>query len=152
MGVIDVDWAQIEVDLIRVALAFALALPIAWERGRGQASVGLRTLPVVAMAACGFALIIRWTPGAAAESEARVLQGIITGIGFIGGGAIVKQGTDVRGLVTAASIWNAGAIGVAVGYGRADVAMVLSLANLVVLVMLQPLADERPGGDNEDRI
>lgn len=78
------------------------------------------------MAACGLALIIRWAPSADAESQARVLQGIITGIGFIGGGAIVKQGTDVRDLVTAASIWNAGAIGVAVGYGRADVGIVLS--------------------------
>ncbi|MBD2749918.1 MgtC/SapB family protein [Microvirga sp. BT688] len=147
MGVIDVDWAQIEVDLIRVALAFALAFPIAWERGRGRASIGLRTLPIVAMAACGFALIIRWAPSADAESQARVLQGIITGIGFIGGGAIVKQGTDVRGLVTAASIWNAGAIGVAVGYGRADVGIVLSITNMLVLLILKPVAEGRQGDE-----
>jgi putative Mg2+ transporter-C (MgtC) family protein len=149
MGVIDVDWVQIEADLIRVALAFALAFPIAWERGQGRASVGLRTLPIVAMAACGIALIMRWAPGAGAESQARVLQGIITGIGFIGGGAIVKQGTDVRGLVTAASIWNAGAIGVAVGYGRADVGIVLSVANMLILLILRPIAEGPQEGDGQ---
>ncbi len=106
---------------------------------------------MVAMAACGFALIIRWTPDTEADSHARVLQSIITGIGFIGGGAIVKQGTDVRGLVTAASVWNAGAIGVAVGYGWAVVADVLSLTNLLVLVLLRPLPEEATPKGEEDR-
>ncbi|WP_327437099.1 MgtC/SapB family protein [Sinorhizobium meliloti] len=73
------------------------------------------------------------------EARARVLQGVITGIGFIGGGAIVKQGSSVKGLVTAASIWNAGAIGVAVGLGAANVAIVLSLTNLLGLWLLSTL-------------
>lgn len=120
-------------DLILVAIAFALAFPIGWERGRGRHSVGFRTLPIVAMAACGFALIVDANSPHNAEAQARVLQGIITGIGFIGGGAIVKQAGSVHGLVTAASIWNAGAIGAAVGLGRANIAIVLSVINIISL-------------------
>lgn len=123
-------------DAALVLLAFALAFPIGWERGHGRHSVGFRTLPVVAMAACGFAIIIDVTAPQDAEAQARVLQGVITGIGFIGGGAIVKNGASVKGLVTAASIWNAGAIGVAVGLGRANIAVVLSVVNLLSLWLL----------------
>jgi putative Mg2+ transporter-C (MgtC) family protein len=61
----------------------------------------------------------------------------------------VKQGTDVRGLVTAASIWNAGAIGVAVGYGRADVGIVLSVANMLILLILRPIAEGPQEGDGQ---
>ncbi|WP_246216084.1 hypothetical protein [Microvirga makkahensis] len=60
------------------------------------------------MAACGFALLVKLVPGTNEESQARVLQVIISGIGFVGSGAIVKYGTDVRGLVMVASIWNTG--------------------------------------------
>ena len=141
MDLLDLDWNSILNDLIYIVVAFALAFPIGWERGNGHTSVGFRTLPIVAMAACGFALIVKLMPGTNPEAQARVLQGIISGIGFIGGGAIVKHGTDVRGLVTAASIWNAGAIGVAVGYGRLNIAVVLSVANLLTLWFLTPLSD-----------
>lgn len=122
-------------DLLRVGLAFALAFPIGWERGKGKHSVGFRTLPIVAMAACGFALIMRMEDAAGSEAQARVLQGVITGIGFIGGGAILKDGHTVRGLVTAASIWNAGAIGAAIGLGRAHVAVILSAINVFGLLL-----------------
>ena len=142
MEIVDLDWARVGQDLFRVAIAFVLVLPIGWERGHGRKSVGLRTLPIVAIAACGFALIAAASPDASAESRARVLQGVITGIGFIGGGAIVRQGTDVRGLVTAASVWNAGAIGVAVAYSRAEIAIVLSVINIVTLLLLTPFAEQ----------
>ncbi|WP_067336014.1 MgtC/SapB family protein [Stappia indica] len=130
-------------DLQFVLTAFLLALPIGWERGRGPHSPGFRTLPIVAMASCGFALIIDF--GAEdTEARARVLQGVVTGIGFIGGGAIIKRGRDVRGLATAASIWNAGAIGLAVGLGRVNVAILLSLINLLGLWLLASLNGENP--------
>jgi putative Mg2+ transporter-C (MgtC) family protein len=119
-----------------VLLAFALALPIGSERGHGRRGVGFRTLPIVAMAACGFALIVEANAPRNAKARARVLQGVITGIGFIGGGAILKRGPNIKGLVTAASIWNAGAIGVAVGLGRSNIAVILSLINLISLWVL----------------
>lgn len=142
-------------DAALVLLAFALAFPIGWERGRGAQSVGFRTLPIVAIAACGFAILIGHETTIGDEARARVLQGVITGIGFVGGGAIVKLGGSVKGLVTAASIWNAGAIGVAVGFGRANIALILCAINLVTLLVLAPLNktpddDEDAGGSNAD--
>ena len=70
----DFEWPQVIENLLRVLAALALALPLGWEREHGRSSVGLRTLPVVAMAACGFALVGRWTPGADAESQAALAQ------------------------------------------------------------------------------
>lgn len=135
-------------DALLVLLAFGLAFPIGWERGRGARSVGFRTLPIVAIAACGFAILIGHDTGAGDETRARVLQGVITGVGFVGGGAIVKTGGTVKGLVTAASIWNAGAIGVAVGFGRANIALILCVINLASLWLLTPL-NRTPDDGNE---
>jgi len=126
--------------LLRLLIAFGLALPLGWERGSGRSSVGFRTLPVVAVASCGFALLARGLPEADAESMTRLLQGLMGGVGFIGGGAILKSEGSVKGLVTAASVWNVGAIGAATAYGRLEIAVVLSLLNLAVLVLLTPLA------------
>ena len=142
-------WTQVVENLARVLAALALARPIGWEREHGRSSVGLRTLPVVAMAACGFALVGRWTPGADAESQARIIQGIASGVGFIGGGAILKDGINVRGMVTAATIWNAGAIGIAVAYGNEEVAIVLTVMNFLILLLLTPLSHKNKAHKNE---
>lgn len=141
------DLERLNQDLIKVVIAFALALPIGWERGRGRYSVGFRTLPVVSVAACGFALVVSNDFPGNAEAQARVLQGVVTGVGFIGGGAIVKLRHNVKGLVTAASIWNAGAIGAAVGLGNLNIAVVLSIINVTSLVVLAYLNVD--GGDDE---
>jgi putative Mg2+ transporter-C (MgtC) family protein len=89
------------------------------------------------MAACGYLLILGTPPDPAAQS--RVLQGLITGIGFIGGGAILKAGTTVRGTATAASVWNAGVIGAAVAMQHYEIAIVLAALNLITLRALLPL-------------
>lgn len=133
------DAARILEHLVRIALAFALALPLGWERGAGRGSVGFRTLPVVAMASCGYGLLARSLPGADAETLTRLIQGLLAGIGFIGGGAILKDGGRVQGLVTAASIWNTGAIGLAVALRRTEIAIVLSAVNFAALRLLSPI-------------
>ncbi|WP_156467195.1 MgtC/SapB family protein [Phenylobacterium sp. CCH9-H3] len=133
-----------------MGLAFALSLPLGWERGKGRHSAGFRTMPVVAMASCGYALLALRLPGADAESLTRLLQGVLAGIGFIGGGAILKQRGHVRGLVTAATIWNTGAVGVSVAFGRIEIALVLAVANLLVLVALTPLREPIDPGDGSD--
>ncbi|MGF7163348.1 putative Mg2+ transporter-C (MgtC) family protein [Rhodoligotrophos appendicifer] len=142
MDLFDLQWHRLLEDLVTVAVAFVLALPLGWHREGGKIRAGLRTFPVVAMAACGFALIARYDPTSSAETRARILQGIITGVGFIGGGAILKRGDNVQGVVTAASIWNTGAIGVAVAYARLEIAIVLSLINFVSLILLTPMIDD----------
>ncbi|CAN5300799.1 MgtC/SapB family protein [soil metagenome] len=142
------DLRQTVVDFLRVGLAFLLAIPIGWERHDSQRSLGLRTFPIVAVGACGFMLIAKNLPGADAESQARLIQGLIGGIGFIGGGAILKHGTNVRGLATAASIWCTGAIGAAVAFEREAIAVILSGVMFITLRMLTPVVEN--GDDGEE--
>ena len=110
---------------------------IGWEREKEAHSAGIRTFPIVGMASCGYLLALGPQPDAAAQS--RVLQGLITGIGFVGGGAILKEGATVRGTATAASIWNAGVIGASVAMNRYEIAVILALLNLITLRALLPL-------------
>jgi putative Mg2+ transporter-C (MgtC) family protein len=145
----NIDWPLVGHHFGRIALAFALAFPVGWERGAGRASVGFRTFPVVAMASCGYALLVRSLPDVDTESLARLIQGLVAGIGFVGGGAILKEGGSVRGLVTAASIWNTGAIGAAVAFDRIEIAIVLSALNVLSLLLLTPLAPT--GADDSER-
>jgi putative Mg2+ transporter-C (MgtC) family protein len=73
------------------------------------------------------------------DAQSRVIQGLVTGIGFIGGGAILKSGRNVHGTATAASIWNTGVLGAAVAQNRIGIAIMLSVMNLVALRLLLPL-------------
>jgi putative Mg2+ transporter-C (MgtC) family protein len=125
-----------------LAAAYLLAVPIGWDREKAERSAGLRTFPLVAIAACGFVQAAETLLATHPEEIARIIQGIITGIGFIGGGAIVKHGTSVLGTATAASLWATGAIGVAVGLGSYDVAIVISLLTFVTLRLLAPFKIE----------
>ena len=138
---LSIDWFQVLSHLVRLGLACLLALPIAWDREKQARSLGLRTFPLVAMASTGYLLISQTVLGWESEAQARILQGLITGIGFLGGGAIVKQGVTVHGTATAASIWNTAAIGAAVAYGRFEIALALSAVNFLTLRWLRPLKD-----------
>jgi len=89
------------------------------------------------MASCGYLLVLGAQPDVAAQS--RVLQGLITGVGFVGGGAILKEGATVRGTATAASIWNAGVIGASVAMGHIEIAVMLAALNLFTLRALLPV-------------
>jgi putative Mg2+ transporter-C (MgtC) family protein len=122
-----------------MALAFIFALPIAWNREHGSNSAGLRTFPIVAMASCGFVVLAIEVLGERSVGQARILEGVITGIGFIGGGAILKSGTTTHGTATAASILNTGVMGAAVGFGFYDIGFILALANFMVLFALGKL-------------
>ncbi len=139
MNVINIDWTKILIHLMNVAIAYVLALPIAWDREKEARSAGLRTFPLVAVASCGYMLLATSILGSSAESTSRIIQGLITGIGFIGGGAILKDRGSVHGTATAASIWNTGAIGAAVAFRRYEIALVLSVINFATLRLLTPL-------------
>lgn len=129
---VDIDWREVANNLTHLGVAYALALPVAWDRERATRSAGLRTFPLVAVAACGYTLV-GMSVLSSTEAESRVIQGILTGIGFIGGGAILKSNGTVRGTATAASIWNTGLIGVAVAFSRYEVALLMSLINFLTL-------------------
>lgn len=120
---------------LSLAAAFLLALPVGWDREQASRSAGLRTFPLVALSSCAFLLIGQISFDA--SGQARVLEGLVTGVGFVGGGAILKSDDRVRGTATAASIWTTGAIGAATAYGRLDIAMLLSGATFATLRWLQ---------------
>jgi putative Mg2+ transporter-C (MgtC) family protein len=130
-------WQEAWQDLQQIGLTYALTALIGWEREREAHSAGLRTFPIVGMASCGYLLVLGSQPDVAAQS--RVLQGLITGIGFVGGGAILKEGATVKGTATAASIWNAGVIGASVAMGHIEIAIILSALNLFALRALLPV-------------
>lgn len=129
---LDIEWHRVVTHLIQLGVAFVLAMPVAFDREKESRSAGLRTFPLVAVAACGYTLV-GMSVLSSTDAEARVLQGIITGIGFIGGGAILKSGTNVTGTATAASIWNMGLIGIAVAFRRYEIALLMSVINLITL-------------------
>ena len=146
--------AEIASHLVQLAIAFGLALPIAWDREQRERSAGLRTFTLVAISTCGFLIAARTSIGPSVDAESRVWQGLLTGIGFIGSGAILKTGGSVRGTATAASIWNTAAVGASVAYGNYDIAVMLSVANFVVLRWLAPFKADasasRPDGHAPD--
>ena len=125
--------------LAALLIAYVLALPIGWNREREERSAGLRTFPLVAVATCGFIQAAEGLTSDSPEAMARIIEGLITGMGFIGGGAILRREDSVKGTATAASLWVTGAIGVAAGVGSYDVAVMLSLVTVVTLWFLQPL-------------
>jgi putative Mg2+ transporter-C (MgtC) family protein len=133
-------------DALRIAVAYLLALPVGWYREKEAHTIGVRTFPLVAVASCGYVLL-GTGPQMTAESTSRIIQGLVAGMGFIGGGAILKDKGHVRGAATAASIWNFGVVGAAVAQDRFVLAAVLAALNLFVLRMLGPLKerlDEEP--------
>jgi putative Mg2+ transporter-C (MgtC) family protein len=128
--------------LMDLSIAYVLAVPIGWERERAERSAGIRTFPLVAVASCAFVLATEGILLDHAEARARIIEGVITGMGFIGGGAILKTGEAVRGTATAASLWATGAIGVSCAVQTYDVAAILSIMTLVTLRVLAPFKNE----------
>lgn len=141
MEFINIDWGQLWVYLIQISGAFFLALPVGWEREKSTRIMGLRTFPLVAVASCAYVLIAIAVVGPGEDAQARIIQGLMTGIGFIGGGAILKDEASVRGTATAASVWMVGALGAAVGYGRWEIAILISLVTFLILRFLTPIVE-----------
>lgn len=134
----DIDFSLVLYHFYQLGIAFVLALPIAYNREYKSENAGLRTFPLVAISACAFMLVGRevYQEG---EAEARVMYGIVTGIGFIGGGAILKNSERVAGTATAAGIWLVGAIGVTVAYARYEISLVLCVLGFLIFHFSDPM-------------
>jgi len=139
MLAVPIDWNLLSDALMKLSIAYVCALPVGYMAEKEGHAAGVRTFPIVAMASCGYMLILADVGPGSIENSSRVLQGLITGIGFVGGGAILKEGMSVHGTATAASIWNTGAIGAAVALGRYEIGIALAILNMVTLTVLVPL-------------
>lgn len=136
------DTAQTIEHVIILAAAYALAFPIGWDREKEARSAGLRTFPLVALASCGFIEAAETLLEQSPQAVAYVVAGLITGTGFIGGGAILKHGSSVYGTATAASLWATSAIGVAVGLGSYEVAVTIAVFTFLTLRLLPLIKEE----------
>lgn len=118
--------------LLKVGLAVVLGAAIGWEREQHGRPAGIRTHMLIIL---GVTLICEVSKAFNDPSPGRIAAGIITGIGFLGAGSILRIGTDVKGLTTAASIWATAAIGMAVSVGGAFlyVAIASTILTLVTL-------------------
>src|SRR6187401_1369184 len=134
--------------LYRLLAAVAAGACIGYERSFHGRPAGLRTHVLVCLASAVLMLVTvyedHWVriPGEARLDPTRMAQGIMTGIGFLGAGVIVKEGLNVRGLTTAASIWITAAIGILAGVGlyfpmMVSVAMVLLVLGMFRLMELR---------------
>ena len=120
-------------DMLKLVGAILLAMPVAWNRERHSRLAGLRTFPLVAMGACAFTMIGAAAAHGDGDAMARIVAGVLTGIGFVGGGAILKSEGKVEGTASAAAIWATGGLGTAVGLGMWDIAIAVSVLTFVLI-------------------
>lgn len=134
------DARQLAHVIIRLIAATLLGAIIGMQRERAGKPAGLRTHILVTLGTAVFVLACSGV-GMSMDGLSRVIQGIVTGIGFIGAGSILKleKEQDIQGLTTAAGIWMTAAIGVAVGLGSLGVALLSTFLTLIVLALAGPL-------------
>lgn len=120
----------------RLAVAAALSGIIGLEREVAQKNAGLRTHMLVGLGAGVFTLLSIEFPRSAVSDPARIAAQIVTGVGFLGAGAIFRSGFSVRGLTTAAGMWSAAAVGMAAGVGYFAVAIIATVVAVAVLYLV----------------
>jgi putative Mg2+ transporter-C (MgtC) family protein len=133
--------------LLRPLAALLAGALVGLERSYRGRAAGLRTYALVCM---GSALLIALAeelsrgPAGGLGDSTRVIQGIVTGIGFLGAGVIVKEGFSVRGLTTAASVWVISAVGVVIGAGFYVLGAIATALTLALLSILRAVEDRLP--------
>jgi putative Mg2+ transporter-C (MgtC) family protein len=136
------DWQAEALLALRVVLAIVLGGLVGWQREHLGIEAGVRTFAAVSLGACVFGLIY--------PSDTRIAAQIVTGIGFLGAGVIMRGRGHVHGLTTAASLWAVASVGLALADGRIVLAVVVAVLLFVLLAV--PLKKwERERGLIEDR-
>jgi putative Mg2+ transporter-C (MgtC) family protein len=142
-------WSQAELQtnalvLLHLLGALLLGLLVGYERSYHGRAAGMRTYGLVCMASCALTIIAgypnSWYGGHGAAvalvDPTRVIQGVVTGIGFLGAGVIMRSGFNISGLTTAASIWASSVIGIMVGVGFYMAAMGLAFFSAMIMIYL----------------
>lgn len=127
--------------------ALLLGLLVGYERSYHGRAAGMRTYGIVCMASAALTVIVGYHQfwyggqgtGASAPDATRVIQGIVTGIGFLGAGVIMREGFNISGLTTAASIWAVSVIGILIGVGFYAAAIMLALLSAGCMIWLSQL-------------
>jgi putative Mg2+ transporter-C (MgtC) family protein len=132
----------IQAMLLRLLVAGVIGGIIGYERRLHHKAIGIAGMVLVAVGSATYMLLAQRLAETDPASLSRALQGILQGIGFLGGAVIFKSGTDVRGIKTAAAIWITGAIGLAIGTSFWWLGVIVGMATALVLFV----ADQLPWG------
>jgi putative Mg2+ transporter-C (MgtC) family protein len=148
-GLIAAYWSHKELAtnsliLLNLLGALLLGLMVGYERSYHGRAAGMRTYGLVCMASCALTVVggypSNWFGGLGAPvpfvDPTRVIQGVVTGIGFLGAGVIMRSGFNISGLTTAASIWSSSVIGILVGLGFYMAAMGLAFFSAMIMIYL----------------
>jgi putative Mg2+ transporter-C (MgtC) family protein len=136
------NWQSEALLALRVVLACVLGGLVGWQREHLGIEAGVRTFAAVSLGACLFGLIY--------PSDTRIAAQIVTGIGFLGAGVIMRGRGHIHGLTTAASLWAVASVGLAVAYGRIVLAVLVTI--LLFILLATPLKKwEREKGLIESR-
>lgn len=128
-------------SVFRLVLAMLVGSVVGWERKRKGQVAGMRTFILISMGACLAMLLSIYVPqeymGLKNGDPGRVAAQVVTGVGFLGGGAMIQQKGAIRGLTTAAGIWVVATLGMAVGIGMYGAALVATVLVMLTLVSLE---------------
>lgn len=125
-------------SFLPIIMAVVLGTVIGIEREISKKPAGLRTNALICMGAAAF-IVISQRVGLTPDAVSRMTAGIITGVGFIGGGAVLRDRENISGVTTAATIWVVTSIGIACGMQLYDIAVLITLLSLVVLTFLSQI-------------
>src|SRR5512142_2558989 len=137
-----IQFTPVEI-LTRLIIAALIGAIIGYERRAHNKAVGVAGMMLVAVGSVTYMLLARHLAAADPATISRTLQGLLQGIGFLGGAVIFKTGTDVRGIKTAAAIWITGAIGLAIGTSFWWLGVVVGLLTAVILFAADLMPDPR---------
>ncbi|GGP18723.1 MgtC/SapB family protein [Silvimonas iriomotensis] len=138
-NVFSFDLAHFVQSLVALVVAFVLGTVIGYERQFRQRTAGLRTNTLVAVASAAFVDMAFRISGP--DGAIRVASYVVSGVGFLGAGAIMKEGVNVRGLNTAATLWGSAAVGAAAGVRQLDAALLSAVLVLSANTLLRPLVN-----------
>ena len=137
--------------VIRLVGAAVLGAIVGIQRESTRKPAGLRTHMLVSLATAAFVISCSGA-GMSADGLSRVIQGIVTGIGFIGAGSILKlsEQHEIKGLTTAASVWMTAAVGVTVGLGSLGIGIMLTILALIILALqnLEHRVEDKQGSND----
>ncbi len=139
MELLDRLWVWLQTaPILPILIAALLGGAVGLERQLRRKAAGLRTNMLICMGAALFTLLAKET-GVTSDSLTRVIQGIATGVGFLGAGVMIHQGMDIHGITTAATIWLVTAVGVACGLGLYGIATTTIVIAIIVLAGMSPI-------------
>lgn len=129
--------------LLRLLVAGVIGAMIGYERRLHHKAIGVAGMVLVAVGSATYMLLAKHLSNTDPASLSRALQGMLQGIGFLGGAVIFKSGTDVRGIKTAAAIWITGAVGLSIGSWFWGLGVLVGITTAIILFV----ADLLPGAN-----